>query len=107
MQEVIKLVETIKNKLDKILTFQSSLSKTHVQVLSEEWITSDQVMFILKIGLSSLKSLKRSRKLPYTKINGLSYFRTMDIEELLKKHYINHSSNDQHSTFNPSSHDER
>jgi hypothetical protein len=103
MQEVIKLVETINHKLDKVLTFQSSLSRTHAQYLREEWISSEQVMSILKIGISSLKTLKRNGKLPYSKVNGVSYFSTMDVENLLKHHYHPTCDQDRYSTIkNPS-----
>ena len=102
MQEIIRLVTTIRKDIEELRTLVSRLTLTHARFISEEWITSDQVMFILKIGISSLKTLKRSGKLPYSKINGVSYFRTVDVENLLKHHYNNPSSNDNHPTFNTS-----
>jgi len=91
MQEIIKLVTTIRNDIADLRSLISRLSMTHAQRLSEEWMTSDQVMFLLKISNSTLKKLKESGKLPYSKIKGLQYFRTIDIENLLKRSIINHS----------------
>ena len=99
MQEIIKLVTTIRNDIEELRSLISRLSMTHAQRLSEEWMTSDQVMFILKISLSTLKKLKETGKLPYSKIKGLQYFRTIDIENLLKQSTINHSSKTNLSTI--------
>ena len=98
MQEIIRLVTAIRKDIEELRTQVSRLTLTHARVISEEWITSDQVMFILKIGISSLKTLKRSGKLPYSKINGISYFRTVDVENLLKDHYFHSLPRDNRST---------
>ena len=99
MQEIIKLVTSIRNDINDLRSMISRLSITHAQRLSEEWMTSDQVMFILKISLSTLKKLKETGKLPYSKIKGLQYFRTIDIENLLNQSTINHSSKNNLSTI--------
>lgn len=99
MQEIIKLVSAIRLDIEDLRTQLSRLSMTHAQRLSEEWITSDQVMFILKIGISTMKTLKRNGNLPYSKINGVLYFRTVDIENLLKQYYVNPSSKNNNSAF--------
>lgn len=88
MQEIIKLVTTIRNDISELRSMISRLTMTHAQRLSEEWLTSDQVMYILKISLSTLKKLKETGKLPYSKIKGLQYFRTIDVENLLKQSTI-------------------
>ena len=100
MQEIIKLVSAIRKDIEELRSLVAHLAKTHAQRINEEWLTLDQVMVILKISGSTLKNLKQSGKLPYSKINGLSYFRTIDIENLLKRHYINPSSKDNNFTFN-------
>lgn len=99
MHEIIKLVTSIRNDINDLRSMISQLSITHAQRLSEEWMTSDQVMFILKISLSTLKKLKETGKLPYSKIKGLQYFRTIDIENLLNQSTINHSSKNNLSTI--------
>jgi hypothetical protein len=99
MQEIIKLVSAIRQDIEELRTQVSRLSITHAQRLSEEWVTSDQVMFILKIGISTLKTLKRNGYLPYSKVNGVLYFRTADIENLLKQFYVNPASKNNNSTF--------
>ncbi|HAH23238.1 MAG TPA: hypothetical protein DCL77_05675 [Prolixibacteraceae bacterium] len=99
MQEIIKLVSSIRQDIAKMSTQLSRVSITHAQRLHDEWLTSDQVMFILKIGESTLKTLRRNGQLPYSKVNGILYFRAVDVEDLLKRYYINPSSKDNTSTF--------
>jgi predicted site-specific integrase-resolvase len=72
---------------------------THAQRISEEWITADQVMQILKISIRTLETLKKSGKLPYSKINGLVYFRTVDLENLLNQTYTNRASKNNDYVF--------
>jgi hypothetical protein len=99
MQEIIKLVSAIRQDIEDLRTEVCRMSITHAQRLSEEWVTSDQVMIILKIGISTLKTLKRNGSLPYSKINGVLYFRTVDIENLLKQYYVNPASKNNTSVF--------
>jgi hypothetical protein len=72
----------------------AQMNKTHAQQLSEEWVTKEQVLAILKISTRTLESLKSKGILPYTKIQGIFYFRTIDIENLLKQNYVNPTSID-------------
>ena len=99
MQEIIKLVSTIRNDIEDLRSLLTHLSMTHAQRISEEWITADQVMQILKISVRTLNTLKSSGKLPYSKVNGLVYFRTVDLENLLNQTYINPASKDNDYVF--------
>jgi hypothetical protein len=72
---------------------------THAQRISEEWITTDQVMQILKISVRTLNTLKSSGKLSYSKVNGLVYFRTIDLENLLNQTNTNPRSKDNDYVF--------
>ena len=82
----------MKRDIELLGKSMDAMRKTHAQFLSEEWITGDQVMKILKICPRTLNTLKSSGKLPYSKVQGTIYFRTVDIENLLNKNYINPSS---------------
>ena len=99
VQEIIKLVSTIRNDIEDLRSLLTHLSMTHAQRISEEWITADQVMQILKISVRTLKTLQSSGKLPYSKVNGLVYFRTADLENLLNDSYINPGSKDNDYVF--------
>jgi len=99
VQEIIKLVSTIRNDIQDLRTQLTHFSMTHAQRISEEWITTDQVMQILKISVRTLNTLKSSGKLSYSKVNGLVYFRTIDLENLLNQTNTNPRSKDNDYVF--------
>lgn len=88
MQELLTIISSIKRDIELLSKSMDTMKKTHAQYLSEEWITSDQVMKILKICPRTLNSLKSSGRLSYSKVQGTIYFRTVDIENLLKQNYV-------------------
>ena len=89
MSDILPILSSIKRDMESLSRTVAQMNKTHAQVLSEEWINKDQVMALLKISTRTLESLKSKGILPYTKIQGIFYFRTMDIENLLKENYVN------------------
>ena len=94
MSDILPILSGIKRDMESLSRSVAQLHKTHAQLLSEEWVNKDQVMAILKISTRTLESLKSKGILPYTKIQGMFYFRTMDIENLLKANYVNTTSID-------------
>jgi len=60
VQEIIKLVSTIRNDISDLRSLLTHFSMTHAQLISEEWITADQVMQILKISIRTAET-HRSR----------------------------------------------
>ena len=94
MSDILPILSGIKRDMESLSRSVAQLHKTHAQLLSEEWVNKDQVMAILKISTRTLESLKSKGILPYTKIQGMFYFRTIDIENLLKANYVNSTSID-------------
>ena len=88
MSELPTLISCIKHDIEALSKSIAEMKKTHAQVLTEEWITRDQVMQILQISSRTLNNLKSRKMLPYSKVNGIFYFRTSDIENLLNQNYI-------------------
>ena len=99
MSELLPILSGIKLEMQTMNKSLSQMIKTHAQVLSEEWITKEQVLAVLKISTRTLETLKGSGQLPFSKIRGVIYFRTVDVEDLLKINYINPSSKAHHSSF--------
>lgn len=92
MSDILPILSGIRRDMEALTRSVAQMSKTHAQQLSEEWITREQVLAILKISSRSLETLKSKGILPYTKIQGIFYFRTADIENLLKENYVNNAS---------------
>ena len=103
MSELLPILSGIKLEMQTMNKSLSQMIKTHAQVLSEEWITKEQVLAVLKISTRTLDSLKGSGKLPFSKINGLIYYRTIDIENLLNLNYSIASTTDNQSSFKSTS----
>ncbi len=87
MQEVINLVSVIKKDIETLRTDISKMSKTHIQLLTEEWIEKEKVMLILKIKDRKLQTMRDNGSLPFSQIDGKIYYKTSDVEALLNKHY--------------------
>lgn len=89
MQEVLNLVKVIKTDIANLSKKVEEMSKTHAQQLNEEWIQRDQVLRILKIGERKLQLMRDNGTLPFSKVDGKIYYRTSDVEKLLRSNYTN------------------
>ncbi len=87
MQEFINLVKAIKTDIQALRSEVAELTKTHAQYLNEEWVLRDEVLKILKIGERKLQSMRDNGQLPFSQIDGKIYYRTSDIEDLLRRNY--------------------
>jgi hypothetical protein len=57
--------------------------------LTEEWIDSQQAMVVLKIKKRALQNFRDKGMLPFSHVHGKCYYKTSDVEALLKSNYIN------------------
>lgn len=87
MQEVLNLVKTIKKDIGTLRTEVAEMSKTHAQHLSEEWITKEKVLAILKISPRKLQTMRDNGQIPFSQIDGKIYYKTSDVEKLLRSNY--------------------
>lgn len=97
MSDLQPILEGMRREMETMNKSFAQICKTHAQVLSEEWITKDQAMATLKISARTLENLKKNGLLPFSKVNGLIYFKTIDIENLLNKHYSQPTSTENHN----------
>ena len=103
--EILPLLIVMRRELQLLTKAVAQISKTHAQRLIEEWNKKAQVLKMLGISTRTLDKLTSSGKLPVSKVNGLIYIKTTDIEKLLNENYVDHSSINQPSNFNPISND--
>lgn len=95
---ILPILSGMKQEMKKMADLMAQMNKTHAQHLTEEWVTKVQAMEILKVSARTLENLKSSGQLSYTKINGLLYFNTTDIEHLFQRNYVSNTT----LTGNPS-----
>jgi hypothetical protein len=87
MQEVLKLVSSIKKSIDSLRTEITKMRKTHAQRITEEWIGKEEVLHLLKISERKLQTMRDNGTLPFSHIDGKIYYKTTDIEQLLNNGY--------------------
>ena len=87
MQEFINIANNINYKVELLDKKVDTLTKTHAQVLTEEWIIGEQVKSILKICNRKMQTLRDNGTLPFSRIDGTIYYRTSDVENLLNSNY--------------------
>jgi hypothetical protein len=87
MQEFLNIASSIKRDIEALSQSVAEMKKTHAQVLTEEWIDGDTVMSILKIETRKLLMHRSNGTLPFSKIDGVIYYKTSDVEALLNKYY--------------------
>lgn len=95
----------MRRELELLSKTVALIIKTQSQRLAEEWNKKAQVLKILGISTRTLDKLTSSGKLPISKINGLIFIKTSDIERLLNDNYVDHTSTNYSSTFNTKTND--
>ena len=58
-------------------------------VKNKQWLKSTEVMEMLKISPGTLQNLRVNGTLPYTRIGGLIYYDSTEIEQVLENSKVN------------------
>ena len=87
MTEVIELILRLTDDIRLIKAYLQTIRKSKVELFRESWIDGQDVMQALHISKRTLQSLRDSRVLPYSRINGKFYYKVDDIEALLESKY--------------------
>ncbi|MBN9351362.1 MAG: helix-turn-helix domain-containing protein [Chitinophagaceae bacterium] len=53
------------------------------QSLSTEWMLNEDAMKMLQCSLGTLKNLRSKKQLPFSKVGGIIYFNSADIQQML------------------------
>ena len=56
---------------------------------NKQWLKSTEVMEMLKISPGTLQNLRVNGTLPYTRIGGLIYYDSTEIEQVLENSKVN------------------
>ena len=87
MNDLITLYSEIKKDVQGLSKALAKITLSHSKRLAEEWNRKDEAMRILRISPRTLNRLTSTGKLPFSKINGLVFIKTSDIEHLLNENY--------------------
>ena len=87
MNDLIDLAFEVKCDLQNLKAFIQWESQRLSECLAEGWIDSQRVMIVLKIKKRALQKLRDKGLLPFSAINGKLYYKTTDLEKMLKANY--------------------
>ena len=87
MNELIDLAAEVRSDMRNLQTFIKLESRRLSERLAEGWIDSQRVMIVLNIKKRALQQLRDNGILPFSAVHGKLYYKTSDLEKLLKANY--------------------
>lgn len=88
MQEIEKAIQQVSEQVEEIKELVLDLKKLLDVPEKEKWIDGQDVLLALRISPRTLRTLRESKKLSYSRIHNKLYYRESDIKELLSSNYI-------------------
>lgn len=76
--------QTLMKGIDEI---KSTIFKSQTQKLSEQWLDIADTCKFLHISKRTLQNYRDQGILPFSQIGGKIYFKSLDLESHLTKHY--------------------
>ena len=91
MYELMQLCNDIKSDLQGVIKSLAKITKIQSRFLgiNDEWNRKEEVLKLLAISPSTFYRLIRTGDLPYSKVGGITFIKTSDVEKLLKENYHN------------------
>lgn len=87
MNDLVVLYSEMKRDLQGMKRSLAKIAETSSHGLMGEWCRKEECMKMMGISARTFSRLTRSGKLPFSKINGLIFIKTSDIERLLNENY--------------------
>lgn len=88
MEDIIRAILHIQEEIKEIKRQIEILKKRPDVLFKEEWMDGQDVQLALNISHGTLRSLRRSGKLPFARINQKLYYKVADVKALLQENYI-------------------
>lgn len=79
-----EVFKSFMEKIDEIKDKIDDFKKESEITLPERWVDNADFCQILNISKRSAQSMRDSKQINFSKINGKIYYRILDIEKLLK-----------------------
>ena len=71
-------------RAELLLSIKGLLAETKVPVIAKQWLKSYQVKKLLNISTGTLQNLRSNGTLPFTRIGGLIYYDSEEINRMLE-----------------------
>lgn len=88
MQEIERAIQQLSEQVEEVKELVLDLTKKLDDTEQDKWIDGQDVLLALRISPRTLRTLRKSEKLPYSRINNKLYYRESDIKQLLQSNYI-------------------
>jgi hypothetical protein len=85
--QLVQLCMNLKEEMVALKIFAKMSIRKPSERMAEEWLNSRHVMSLLKITKGTLQSLRDKGILPYTIICSKIYYKSDDVEAILKSNY--------------------
>ena len=96
MTQITQLLLELSGTIKEVKALMMVLKQTRTEAFKQAWIDGQDVMLALKISKRTLQSLRDTRILPYSRINGKFYYKIADLEKLLESNYSRNLKNASH-----------
>ena len=94
MQELATAINRLLQETKEIKALLLTLLKqTRIRLFKEEWIDGQDISSALHIQLRTLRTLRTSGRLPFSKVHDKYFYRYSDIRALLKSNYFKNHPN--------------
>lgn len=87
MAELVKLILELSSSVKEMTALILVMKRTQAEIFHHSWIDCDQTVDMLRISKRTLRSLRDSGTLPFSRINGKFYYKVNDLEKLLNQNY--------------------
>ena len=88
MEATQMISDAFQKVFEKLEQLDQKLDKYPVNPLTETWLDIQETCQLLKISKRTLQSYRDNGILPFSQIGGKIYFRSIDIEDHLQRHYV-------------------
>jgi len=89
MNDLLVLYSEIKRELQGLKKSLAKISESRAHQLLEEWNRKPDAMRIMGISARTLNRLTATGQLPFSKVGGIVFIKSTDIEHLLNENYHN------------------
>ncbi len=90
MAELVKLILELSSSVKEMTALLLVMKHSRTELFRESWIDCEQALNMLRISRRTLRSLRDSGTLPFSRINGKFYYKVNDLEKLLNQNYTNY-----------------
>lgn len=87
----IVTTEDLKELKDELLFELGEMLAKHQGAINKKWLKSSDVMKLLKISPGTLQNFRINGTLPFTKIGGIIYYDSQDIQQALVENKVHNN----------------